>query len=630
MTEPHTETPPDMAAAAEQFASIAERSRKIVQDFMASQQEAGRPDPDPLNIGGAFMELTGKMMADPARMWEMQTRFWSDYTDLWSEAAQRMVGGGTPAPKIAPEAGDRRFKDAAWTDNAAFEFIKQSYLLASQHIQKSVAETEGLDDHTAHKVEFFTRQWVDAMAPTNFAATNPEVLRTTLESKGENLVSGLNNLLTDLERGKGKLAIRMTDDSKFAVGENVAASKGAVVFENDLMQLIQYAPLTEQAYKTPLLIVPPWINKFYILDLRESNSLIRWAVSKGHTVFVVSWVNPDSALASKTFEDYLTEGPLAAMDAIEQATGERQVNMIGYCLGGTLTACTMAHLANGGRADRVKSVTYFTTLVDFENAGDLCVFIDDEQLKGLEQRMARHGYLEGKDMAEHLQHAARQRPDLVLRHQQLPARQGSLPVRPALLELGLDAHAGGHAHVLSAQHVSAEPAGRTGRHRPARYADRPRRGRDADLHPVDERRPYRALEGDLFGDAALWRAGEILPVRLRPHCGRGQSRGLGKIRLLDQRAKPGEPGQMVRRRQATQRLVVAGMATLESPGAPVRKCRRANRATAPCRLSSRRPAATSRSARRIEADRPHRTAGLFPIGGNHERTEGGTDRDDRG
>ena len=398
-TDPHTETTPDMAAAAEQFASIAERSRKIVQDFMASQQEAGRPDPDPLNIGSAFMELTGKMMADPARMWEMQTRFWSDYTDLWSEAAQRMVGGGTPAPKIAPVAGDRRFKDAAWTDNAAFEFIKQSYLLASQHIQKSVAETEGLDDRTAHKVEFFTKQWVDAMAPTNFAATNPEVLRATLESKGENLVNGLNNLLTDLERGKGKLAIRMTDDSKFAVGENVAASKGAVVFENDLMQLIQYAPLTEKTYKTPLLIVPPWINKFYILDLRESNSFIRWAVSKGHTVFVVSWVNPDSALAGKTFEDYLTEGPLAAMDAIEQATGERQVNMIGYCLGGTLTACTMAHLANGGRADRVKSVTYFTTLVDFENAGDLCVFIDDEQLNGLEQRMAKHGYLEGKDMA---------------------------------------------------------------------------------------------------------------------------------------------------------------------------------------------------------------------------------------
>ncbi len=412
MTEPQTDAaPPDMAAAAEQFASIAERSRKIVEDFLESGKEEGLHDPDPLKIGGAFMELTRQMMADPARLWEMQTRFWSDYADLWTDTARRMAGGPAdvaadgpadgPAggPKIAPEAGDRRFKDAAWTDNAAFEFIKQSYLLAAQHIQKSVAGTEGLDDHTAHKVEFFTKQWIDAMAPTNFAATNPEVLRATVETKGENLVNGLNNLLTDLERGKGKLAIRMTDDSKFEVGGNVAASKGSVVFENDLMQLVQYAPLTEKAYRTPLLIVPPWINKFYILDLRDSNSFIRWAVSKGHTVFVISWVNPDSKLADKTFEDYLAEGPLAAMDAIERATGEKQVNAIGYCLGGTLTACAMAHLANGGRAGRVKSVTYFTTLVDFENAGDLCVFIDDEQLKGLEQRMAKHGYLEGKDMA---------------------------------------------------------------------------------------------------------------------------------------------------------------------------------------------------------------------------------------
>jgi len=400
MTEPHTDAAsPDMAGAAEQVASIAERSQKIVEDFLASQKEAGPQDPDPLKIGGAFMELTRQMMADPARLWEMQTRFWADYADLWTGAAQRMVGGEAPDAKIAPEAGDRRFKDAAWTDNAAFEFIKQSYLLASHHIRKSVAETEGLDDHTARKVEFFTKQWVDAMAPTNFAATNPEVLRATLESKGENLVNGLNNLLTDLERGKGRLAIRMTDDSKFEVGGNVAASEGAVVFENDLMQLIQYTPLTEKVYKAPLLIVPPWINKFYILDLRDSNSFIRWAVSKGHTVFVVSWVNPDSELADKTFEDYLTEGPLAAMEAIEQATGERQIDLIGYCLGGTLTACTMAHLANSGRADRVRSVTYFTTLVDFENAGDLCVFIDDEQLKGLEQRMAKRGYLEGKDMA---------------------------------------------------------------------------------------------------------------------------------------------------------------------------------------------------------------------------------------
>lgn len=389
----------DLTAITQQFSSIAERSQKIVREFLAHQKDDGPPETDPLNIGSAFLELTQKMMSDPAHLWELQAQFWTDYVDLWSDATRRLVGGEVQEPKVAPEPDDRRFKDGAWTENAAFEYIKQSYLLASRYVQKSVAETEGLDDHTAHKVAFFTKQWVDAMAPTNFAATNPEVLRTTLDTKGENLVNGLNNLLTDLERGKGKLAIRMTDDSKFEVGENVAASKGSVVYENDLIQLIQYAPTTEKVFKRPLLIVPPWINKFYILDLRESNSFIRWAVSKGHTVFVVSWVNPDSTLADKTFEDYMSEGPLSAIDAIEKATGEKSVNMIGYCLGGTLTACTMAHLANSDQADRVKSVTYFTTLVDFEAAGDLCVFIDDEQLKSLEKRMAKHGYLEGADMA---------------------------------------------------------------------------------------------------------------------------------------------------------------------------------------------------------------------------------------
>jgi len=393
------ETAAELAAAAQQFSDIAARSQKIVQEFLAAQQEDGLQDPDPLNIGGAFTELTQKMMADPSRLWELQAQYWSDYVDLWTSATRRMLGGEPLEPKVATDPGDRRFKDAAWTDNAAFEYVKQSYLLASQYIQKSVAETEGLDHQTAHKVEFFTKQWIDAMAPTNFAATNPEVLRATLDSKGENLVNGLNNLLTDLERGKGKLAIRMTDDTKFEVGENVAASPGSVVFQNDLIQLIQYTPTTEKAFKRPLLIIPPWINKFYILDLRDSNSFIRWAVAKGHTVFVVSWVNPDTRLAAKTFEDYMIEGPLAAMDAIEQATGEKQVNMIGYCLGGTLTACTMAHLANSGQADRVRSVTYFTTLVDFEDAGDLCVFIDDEQLKSLEKRMSKKGYLEGQDMA---------------------------------------------------------------------------------------------------------------------------------------------------------------------------------------------------------------------------------------
>jgi polyhydroxyalkanoate synthase len=236
------------------------------------------------------------------------------------------------------------------------------------------------------------------MAPSNFALTNPEVVRATIETKGENLIKGLKNLLDDIERGKGKLAIRMTDYEAFEVGKNIAVTPGKVVYQNDLIQLLQYEPTTPTVAKRPLLIVPPWINKFYILDLRPTNSFIKWAVSQGETVFVVSWVNPDKRLAQKTFEDYMDEGILDAVTAVEKATGESEINLIGYCLGGTLSAATLAYMAAAGDK-RVKSVTFFTTLVDFTEAGDLTVFIDEEQLKTLEARMSKKGYLEGSDMA---------------------------------------------------------------------------------------------------------------------------------------------------------------------------------------------------------------------------------------
>ena len=238
-----------------------------------------------------------------------------------------------------------------------------------------------------------------AIAPSNFVLTNPEVLRTTIETGGENLVKGLDNLLKDLERGKGRLLIKMTDLEKFKVGVNIAVTPGQVIYQNDLMQLIQYEPTTEKVHQRPLLIIPPWINKFYILDLRPENSFIRWAVSQGHTVFVVSWVNPDEKLAQKTFEDYMSEGLLAALDAIEQATGEREANVIDYCLGGTLLAATLAYMKAKGSDDRIKSATYFVALVDFKEAGELSVFIDEEQLHFLEERMRENGYLEGSDMA---------------------------------------------------------------------------------------------------------------------------------------------------------------------------------------------------------------------------------------
>jgi polyhydroxyalkanoate synthase len=261
-----------------------------------------------------------------------------------------------------------------------------------------VKQIDGLDDKTARKVDFYTRQFVDAMAPSNFVLTNPEVLRTTIESGGENLVNGLRHVLDDLERGKGRLMIKMTDMEAFKVGENIAVTPGKVVYQNELLQLIQYTPTTATVKRRPLLIIPPWINKYYILDLRPGNSFIKWAVDQGQTVFVVSWVNPDEHLAKKRFDDYMIGGPFAALDAIEKATGEREVNVIGYCLGGTLLAATLAYMDVKGD-DRFTSATYFVALTDFAEPGELSVFIDEDQLHSLDERMKSHGYLEGSDMA---------------------------------------------------------------------------------------------------------------------------------------------------------------------------------------------------------------------------------------
>jgi len=300
--------------------------------------------------------------------------------------------------KDAEPATDKRFKHPDWTENATFSFIRESYLVAAKSLLFSVRDVKGLDPVKAKKVDFYTRQFVDAMSPSNFVATNPEVLTTTLETGGQNLLHGLENLLADLDRGEGRLSITMTDMKSFRLGENIAGTPGKVVYQNELMQLIQYAPSTPEVRCRPLLIVPPWINKFYVLDLQPKNSFIKWCVDHGHTVFVISWVNPDERLAQKSFEDYMLEGPLAALDAIEAATGERSVNAVGYCLGGTLLASTLGYMVAHGD-DRIASATYFVTLVDFTEVGDMAVFIDQEQISSLEKRMQERGYLEAHDMA---------------------------------------------------------------------------------------------------------------------------------------------------------------------------------------------------------------------------------------
>ena len=378
------------------MADIAERSQRIVADWLERQGKAS-PTADPLNIGRAFMEMTTRLMTNPAQLMQAQIGFWQDYMTLWQNTARRIMGMDS-SPVIEADPKDKRFRDDAWQQSEVFDFIKQSYLLSARYVHDVVGHVDGLDPKTAKKIDFYSRQFTDAMSPSNFLMTNPEVLRKTAESGGENLIRGLNNLLADLERGRGKLTIRMTDMDAFRLGENIGVSPGRVVFQNEIMQLIQYSPSTETVLKRPLLILPPWINKFYILDLRPKNSFVRYAVSQGHTVFMVSWVNPDERLADAGFETYMTSGVFAALDAIEKATGEPEVDAIGYCLGGTLLAATLAWMAK--RDDhRIRSATFFVTLMDFEDAGELGVFIDEEQLQAMEERMEEKGFLEGSDMA---------------------------------------------------------------------------------------------------------------------------------------------------------------------------------------------------------------------------------------
>jgi polyhydroxyalkanoate synthase len=401
MSDPSIKTPAaaDPAALAHSFAEAAERGAKLIGEFVAKQSQTGKSlATDEFGIAKVFMELAGKMMANPYKLAETQMNLWWDYMSLWQNSMLRMMG--QPArPVVEPAKNDKRFKHEDWQEHFLFDYVKQSYLIAARWLHNAVANVEGMDEESAKRVNFFTRQYIDALAPSNFALTNPEVFKETIASGGQNLVKGLHNLLDDIERGNGQLKISMTDTKAFQLGVNIATTPGKVVFQNDLMQLIQYEPSTKKAYQRPLLIVPPWINKYYILDLREKNSLIKWAVDQGMTVFVVSWVNPDARFAGKNFEDYLLEGPVAALEAIHQATGEKEVNALGYCLGGTLLAASLGYFA-AIKDTRIRSAGFMTSLIDFSEPGELEVFIDEEQVAALERRMNERGYLEGSEMAD--------------------------------------------------------------------------------------------------------------------------------------------------------------------------------------------------------------------------------------
>jgi len=357
-------------------------------------------DKPPNEIGEViktFSSVAEYWLSDQDRAAELQIKLGKAYLDLWGSSMRRLAG--EPAkPAIEPSPRDRRFKDPEWKSNQFFDFVMQAYLLTTQWAQSLVHDAESLDPHTRKKAEFYVQQISNAIAPSNFVLTNPEVLRETLASSGDNLVRGMKMLAEDIEAGHGTLRIRQSDPSNLVVGVNMATTPGKVIFQNDLMQLIQYEPATENVLRTPLLIVPPWINKFYILDLKPGKSFVKWCVDQGITVFVISWVNPDRSLGAKTFDDYMKEGPLAAMDAIERATGEMKVHTMGYCVGGTLLASTLAWLAQKRRV-RVTSASFLAAQVDFTHAGDLLVFVDEDQISALERDMQAAGVLEGSKMA---------------------------------------------------------------------------------------------------------------------------------------------------------------------------------------------------------------------------------------
>ncbi len=390
----------DIEAFAKNLARMVEDGGRALAAYM-KPREGGQVEPGLSDEVNDMVKTLGQVgsywLSDPSRAVELQSRLGRAYLDLWGAAVKRMSGEATD-PVVTPDPKDRRFADPEWSSNQFFDFVKQAYLLGTNWADHLVKDAHGLDPHTRQKAEFYVKQVANAVSPSNFVLTNPELLRETLGSNAENLARGMHMLAEDIQAGGGDLKIRQSDAGKFEVGRNLAVTPGKVIFENEIMQLIQYAPSTPSVLKTPLLICPPWINKFYVLDLTPEKSFIKWCVDQGITVFVISWVNPDERLAKKDFENYMREGPLAAFDAIEAATGEKKVHAIGYCVGGTLLSIALAYMAAKGD-DRVVSATLFAAQVDFTQAGDLKVFVDEEQLVALEKRMAERGYLEGQKMA---------------------------------------------------------------------------------------------------------------------------------------------------------------------------------------------------------------------------------------
>ncbi|MCW4114458.1 class I poly(R)-hydroxyalkanoic acid synthase [Aurantimonas sp. MSK8Z-1] len=389
----------DPEALSRNLARALEQLGKAASEWLEPRENGTLVDQGPISfpeVAATIGKIGEYWLADPARIMEAQTRFVGGCFAIWANTLRRMAGE-TPQPPVAPAEADKRFRDADWSRHLFFDVMKQFYLFSSGWAEDMVARAEGLDPHTRDKAAFYVKQITQAVSPSNFVLTNPELFRETMATNGENLVRGMRMFAEDMAAGRGQLRLRQADYSGFEVGRNLAATPGKVVAENRLCQIIQYAPTGETVLRRPLLIVPPWINKYYILDLTPEKSLIAWMVEQGHTVFVISWVNPTEAHAALDWRDYIEDGILFGLDTIEAATGEREVNAVGYCVGGTLLSAALASLAGKGD-DRIRSATLLTTQVDFTDPGDLKLFVDETQLELIEASMAK-GYLEGAHMA---------------------------------------------------------------------------------------------------------------------------------------------------------------------------------------------------------------------------------------
>jgi polyhydroxyalkanoate synthase subunit PhaC len=390
----------DFEMMAENMAKLVDEGRKALAAALGNVDAGGPRSELAANVADATKTLgvvAEYWMAKPERAAVAQAELYGGLSEIWRQTMRRYTGEDVP-PVVRPEPGDKRFDSPEWGQNPFFDWLRQSYLYAARWAGEMVDKTEGLDPHTRAKAAFYMRLIASAVSPSNFVPTNPELLRATIENKGENLIRGMQMFAEDISAGGGVLKIRQSDDTKFQLGVDLGATPGKVVWRNDVMELIQYAPTTEEVYKRPLLITPPWINKFYVLDLNPEKSFVRWAVEQGFTVFIISWINPDESKAEKGFEAYMHEGVLTALDVIEKATGEKKVAAAGYCVGGTLLALTLAYMAAKGD-DRIDSVTFFATQVDFSEAGDLQILIDEARLEALDEAMAKTGYLDGVKMA---------------------------------------------------------------------------------------------------------------------------------------------------------------------------------------------------------------------------------------